>query len=389
MNSVLESLTRGEPIACDPGQIEARLSALWHSAAAGLGSDHALTRACALTLLVYVESETARDEVAELINRVSPQNPSRSVVMVVDRKADASGLAASVSGHCHFPTSSHRQICSEEIVLVARGEALSALPSAVAPLLLAGLPVYLWWRVGRFAPPQELKGILRATDRVVVDSLRFVDSVTDLEALATAVRGSAGHIRFSDLNWLRLTPWRDLAAQCFDSPEIRPYLSRLREVRIEYMAGRGTPPSAEALLLAGWLAARLGWQFNPREIASAPREQIGGPLACRFEAEGESVKVSWAGDTKSGTDGVGLVSLVLSGGEPVATFSFLRDRDENCIDTSTELPGRARIERHARVSIPDEMTLLNEDLKIGGRDRMYEEALRVVAQVAPVLARQP
>ncbi|HEV2493836.1 MAG TPA: glucose-6-phosphate dehydrogenase assembly protein OpcA [Terriglobia bacterium] len=383
----LETLTQGEPAACDPGQIEARLSTLWRSAAAGAGSERALTRACALTLLIYVESEAAAKEVTALINRVGTQNPSRSVVMVVDRRAPVPGLTASVSGSCHFPTAGRRQICSEEISLVARGDAVRALPSAVVPLLKAGLPVYLWWRAGRFVPPPEFNVILRITDRVVVDSERFADPVTDLASLAATIRAAAGHIGFSDLNWLRITPWRDLVAQCFDSAEPRSALPRLREVRIECEADRGIH-SAQALLLAGWLAGRLGWRFAP-DTVSGSRDLSGTLLTCRFESASGSVSVSLAGRAKSERNGTGLVSLILVGGEPGGTFSFLRDRDKNSMRASTELPGRARIERYARVPIPDEVSLLNEDLKVGRRDRLYEEALRVVAQMAPALACLP
>ena len=65
----------------------------------------------------------------------------------------------------------------------------------------------------------------------------------------------------SDLSWTRLTPWRRLIAQFFDSPSLQPYLDRLTAVDIEHDAGS----AAQALLLAGWLAARLGWRPEAKD----------------------------------------------------------------------------------------------------------------------------
>ena len=56
-------------------------------------------------------------------------------------------------------------------------------------------------------------------------------------------------------------------AQCFDSSDRRPYLSRIRELRIEYEmeSERLTAQRAQGLLLTAWLATRLGWQFQRAE----------------------------------------------------------------------------------------------------------------------------
>ena len=38
----------------------------------------------------------------------------------------------------------------------------------------------------------------------------------------------------SDLNWGRITPWRELIAQFFDVTEYRPYLVNVNEIEIEH-----------------------------------------------------------------------------------------------------------------------------------------------------------
>src|SRR5205823_5362245 len=69
------------------------------------------------------------------------------------------------------------------------------------------------------------------------------------------------NVACSDMNWERLTRWREMVAQFFDGAQLRPYLDRINQVRIEFaLSKRGGPVNrAQALMLGGWLASRLGW----------------------------------------------------------------------------------------------------------------------------------
>ena len=103
MTNTLEPILHGEPRAADLAAIESELSALWRSAAEDPALQNAVTRACALTLLVYVESEEAAQEVNQLIADVTRQNPCRAIVMVAEPDAASEGLEAWISAHCHLP----------------------------------------------------------------------------------------------------------------------------------------------------------------------------------------------------------------------------------------------------------------------------------------------
>ena len=242
--------------------LEAELSALWRSAAEDPATKNAVTRACTLTLLIYVESDEAAEEVNNVVAEVTRQNPCRTIIMMLEPEASPAGLEAWVSAHCHLPVAGEKQVCSEQIHLRARGEAGQGLPSVVLPLTVAGLPIFLWWRAGNFSPPPYFDEILRVTQHVIVDTARFPPSRTHLQDLAAWLQKFAGKIQLTDLNWNRITPWRELIAQCFDSPDRRPYLDRLSEVRIEYEqdSARLVTQRAQGLLLSGWLASR--WDGN-------------------------------------------------------------------------------------------------------------------------------
>jgi glucose-6-phosphate dehydrogenase assembly protein OpcA len=373
---MLQQLDWGEVGQANVAEIEAGLSAMWRSAAGGGETKSAVTRASALTLLVYVESEEAAREVSNLIADVTRQNPCRTILMLVEPEASPKGLLASVSAHCQMPVAGEKQICSEQITLQARGEAGPELASVVLPLTVSGLPIYLWWRAGSFNVPAYFDQVLRVTQHVIVDSARFSSGRGDLRDLAYWLRLNSGRVRLSDLNWARATPWRELVAQCFDSSDRRPYLDQISEVHIEYEmeSARLSTQRAQSLLLVGWLASRLGWEFRSFETRGESQPRI-----YYFRSRGREIKVERVlRRVKSAACGV-CFSLELKAEN--ARFIFSRDLDGKVVQTLAEVPGRAPIGRTVRIEVLDEVEILNEELKLGGRDHVYEEALALVARM--------
>ena len=103
------------PRTANVAALEGELSALWRSAAEDPAIRQAVTRACALTLLAYVESEEAGREVSGLIGEATRQTPFRAVIMISEPQAAPAGLMAWVSAHCHLPTAGEKQVCCEEV----------------------------------------------------------------------------------------------------------------------------------------------------------------------------------------------------------------------------------------------------------------------------------
>jgi glucose-6-phosphate dehydrogenase assembly protein OpcA len=374
----IEPIGLGEPRAADLADLEAELSALWRSAAEDPAAKNVVTRACTLTLLIYVESDEAAYEVNNLVAEVTRQNPCRTIIMMLEPEASHSGLEAWVSAHCHLPVAGEKQVCSEQITIRARGEAGQGLASVVLPLTVSGLPIFLWWRAGDFSPPPYFDQILRLTQHVIVDTARFSPSGTHLQDLAEWLHKFSGRIQLTDLNWSRITPWRELIAQCFDSPDRRPYLDRLSEVRIEYEqdSARLVTQRAQALLLTGWLASHLGWEY----LMSERREEA-QPRTFYFKSAGGMVKVERNLKTVDNACGVCFTIELRSEGPSAARFSFSRGPDGKVVKTSAEVPGSLPIGRSVRLEVLNEVEILNEELKLGVRDRGYEEALRVVARM--------
>ncbi len=376
MTSTMQAFALAEPRPANVAQIESGLSAMWRSAAESSEGKSTVSRASALTLLVYVDCQEAAREVSNLIAEVARQNPCRAVVMCVDPKASTPGLMASVSAHCHRSSDGEKQICSEQITLNARGDTGRELVSVVLPLTISGLPIYLWWRAGNFDLPDYFDQILRLTQHVIVDSARFAAAGADLRSLAAWMDKQAGKVRLSDLNWARATPWREIVAQAFDSAERRPFLRRIREVHIEYEkeSARLTAQRSQSLLLTAWLATRLGWEFVRTETRG---ENV--PRALHFKAsDGDVVVERVLREVEGGGSGVCFSFIIQADG---ACFSFSRGMDGKVVQTRAEVAGNATIERAVRIEPEDEAEILNHELMLSGRDHVYEEVLALVARM--------
>ena len=378
MAGTIEPIGLGEPRPANVADLEAEMSALWRTAAEDPAAENAVTRACALTLLIYVESDEAAYEVTNLVAEVTRQNPCRAIIMMLEPEAASTGLEAWVSAHCHLPVAGEKQVCSEQITIRARGEAGQGLASVVLPLTVSGLPIFLWWRAGNFSLPPYFDEILRVTQHVIVDTARFSPGAPHLQDLAAWLHKFSGRIQLTDLNWSRITPWRELIAQCFDSPDRRPYLDRLSEVRIEYEqdSSRLVTQRAQGLLLTGWLASRLGWEF----VMSERREEA-QPRAFYFKSSSGQVKVERNLKRVDNACGVCFTIELRAEGASPARFSFMRGPDGKVVKTLAEVPGSLPMGRSVRLEVLDEVEILNEELKLGVRDRLYEEALSVVARM--------
>ena len=224
MAEKISTLALSEPRPADVTELETELSRLWRSAAEDPSTHGAVTRAGPLTLLVYVEREEYARQISNLISEVTRQNPCRAIVIAAEPESSPAGIAASISAHCTLPAQGAKQVCCEQVTLTARGEAVANLDNVVLPLVAPGLPVHLWWRAGRFALPTYITQVVDFSNHRLQDSARLEDAEANLPARGKQVQALAEQVVVTDLNWARLTPWRELMAQFFDSPEARPNL---------------------------------------------------------------------------------------------------------------------------------------------------------------------
>jgi glucose-6-phosphate dehydrogenase assembly protein OpcA len=239
-----------------PEQILKGLGKLWTS----LGQEEkqlgkpTVLRACAMTLIVATDEADGGYSASQTIAELMREHPSRGIVLTVSEAAEHE-LEARVLAQCWKPFGKAQQICCEQIEITARPESWPNVGPTLVGLTAADLPVIFWCRhkgaLNRSATADQkagLQAVIGLANKVVIDTreLPAKDALQTLTSLRTQGRTVA------DLEWTRLTRWRQPIAQIFDNPARETRFSQFTNVEIAY-AGDELP--AIALYAGGWLSA--------------------------------------------------------------------------------------------------------------------------------------
>jgi glucose-6-phosphate dehydrogenase assembly protein OpcA len=343
---------------------------------------HSIARAAVLNLVVYADREMHARRAAASSSRLSTRHPSRVIVVLGDRQRE--GVDVVVQLHCHVPRPDETaQISYEQILARVKGDADERVASVVIPLLVPDLPVFLWWTG---TPPHDTRrfdDLIALADRLIVDSGDFARPDQTLAVMAELARTHTGRkFGITDLNWTRLTPWRELVAAFFDVDTWRPCLDNLVGVRVGFgvdMDGRDIHPS-QALLLIGWLASRLGWKpvdaLAPSEAGGLlfrMANAAGGPIVVRVRPRFE--RGIEPGDTSG-------VRLQAKHGGDLYEFVLKREPDERHVTATVVVSGETRSRRVVPLPAPGIEELLREELSIVGSDHVFEDALHALVALA-------
>ena len=216
--------------------VERELGALREAAAADDVPD---LRTSVMTHIAWVPEEWV-PAATETLAGLAERHPSRAILLIPDPDAGEDRLDAEVSLRCFPVAGATRLVCAEVIQLRLRGRRAFAPASIVTPLLISDLPVFLRWRGRPGFGATEFGQLADVADRLVVDSSEW----PDLPHAYAELAGVFDRAAVSDIAWSRTLPWRTSLAGLW------PAIAHVREIRV---AG----PRADALLLAGWLRARL------------------------------------------------------------------------------------------------------------------------------------
>jgi glucose-6-phosphate dehydrogenase assembly protein OpcA len=211
-------------------------------------------------------------------------------------------------------------------------------------------------------------------DRAIVDSATFESPEAGLARMAALLDSG---LAISDLAWSRLTPWRELTAQFFDAPALVAHLSKITRVVVNYEPPAGERADrSQALLLIGWLAARLGWR-----AAGPPSKQAGSTTLHLSDTSGSPIAVELrpAAPSEDVLDRLSALMIECRG----ARFTIARDDAPDCAVARSEVAGMQAIQRKVRLERLDEAGLIGEELRLLGKDETYERALKIAAALVP------
>jgi glucose-6-phosphate dehydrogenase assembly protein OpcA len=326
--------------------MEMRLADIWREE--GESEEKAVTRAALWNVVAHTWDPSQQALATEVLGRASASVPQRTIVV----RADPNGpdeLSSWISANCHM-MGGGRQVCSEEVAIVAAGDRVRHVPPLVASLLLPDMPVAVWW-LGDLPNERHkyVESLLDPADRLIVDSSQF-NSAADF--LLVSNIGEKTITAPADLNWARIDEWRAATAALFDPPPMRERLRAIRNVRVISGGGSSLGELSEAVLYVSWLDAQTGQEL-PFDLASEGTEA--GIHAIEIHFTDDSIAVV-RGDRDRG------VVIATSDGMETAL---------DCI---------ARARRH------DLENLIVRLLERPQADRVYIKSLRVARDVAARIA---
>lgn len=200
----------------------------------------AATRTSVVNLVVAAADREGAARAQSAMRRLGHRHPGRTLALVC-RPDSPEGIDATVE--LHGTTAEGHAIWWEEVRLEVSGPGCSHLASLVMPLLLARLPVAVWFPSALPAPGDPL---LSLADALIVDARWAIESGSSMASLVELSRLHA----VVDLSWKRLTPWRRLLAGLFEPEDARAYLAKVTSAEVAANPGPGR-------LLAGWLVDRM------------------------------------------------------------------------------------------------------------------------------------
>jgi glucose-6-phosphate dehydrogenase assembly protein OpcA len=355
----------------DVAGLERQLAATWRESGEGL------TRVCVANLIVFVSNLDERGGLEGLLEEVAAQTPSRVIVLFADRNAQ-SRLDAYVSTRCRVALKGRRQVCGEQVTIEADGEACETVASAIEPLIVPDIPAFLWWKDIPHYEDKLFARLVEMTDRVVIDSAAFDHPHADLRRVAELIESRGDVMRLSDLNWGRLTTWRNLIAGFWDVPEYRAHLDALDTIAIDYESSPLATEeiAAQSLLIAGWLASCLGWET--REALAREGEIYRATLASGTRA----IKLELRATREH--SGGAIRRVTLRGAEDVAEFYASADEQGARLETSAKIGDAREVGRVLAYEARTEGQRLSRELGILARDEIYERAVRAAATLIPI-----
>jgi glucose-6-phosphate dehydrogenase assembly protein OpcA len=384
----------------EPNEIETELDNDWRAANARslAAGGQAAARTSVLTLVIYANTDDQAQRGLSAVRALTGQHPSRCAI-IAPLAADAGGKALEAFIQTHSEGMGGSMSYGEEIVLRATTSASEHLAGAILPLILSGLPAFLWWQGEPPWRAQLFEATIDGFDRLLVDTSEMARPEQALVALDDVVRRKKASIAISDFSFARLNPWRELVAQFFDSPEILPYVHGIDRLAIEYAAGEINQPSnaAQAYYFAGWLASRLGWSIfgaSPSQPVDGAREhsmrdsagrkisleinpRYGVPVTPWFELSQREP------DAKTVGPGA-LMSVYLRAQHDGATASFSVAREATDLrnaSTSSRAPQVITPSKTIHMPSLGESATLADELQDAGHETLFEESLALAAQL--------
>ena len=340
-------------------------------------------RTSTVNVIVAVDTEADAKRAEENLSQLTDYSPSRVLILVRNgRPATAKTYSVSVKVEEREHTRGVAPVRMETITILAPPGNDQSLASLSSPVLIPDLPDVLYVPYGPIANNLLVASLFELVDILIVDSVWTFDTGAAF-AILNDQRTRQDVADINDIAWSRLNVWRQLVAQFFDQPAALEALDSIEDVQITYAPSidGGRCGRSSALLLAGWLASRLGWRAAGEMVSF----RNGWRSTLRAGEQGKSREIVLMLMEGGQVDTCGTVERIqiVSGGKSQGTFEVERTSDDE-ITTTSELQGSTPVTRLVHSGCPDDRSLISQELRRLHEDPTYTAALDFATTLWPV-----
>lgn len=393
-------------------RVEDTITYLWRMSADNVRTSQNLhVRTSVLNFVICAPDIATAQQASAILRDLSSTHIARVVLLILDPSEDAPSTVTTWVTLRSFPIISDIMRHSfEQVTVLASGAAIRSAATIIQPLLKPDLPVYLWW-LHDPTDNEAFRRLANSSNRVIIDSNSFSSPEQGVSILYRFLQ-TEPNCAISDLNWGRITAWRQLVAQFFDVPEFKIYLPGIHTIEIEHAVSSPEQSLGEAseislnptraLFLAAWLKESLNWHVaNVTDHNPATGHytwltmRTTGPLPILADSSDKTGKLGRSGQgnifirprTQSAVQpgSICLIRLTSTVDNQRAIFTIDREGDADHVLTQVELSNGTSAtppQRTVSVSATHPINeLLHEELEILGRDHLYEETLRQMSEL--------
>lgn len=166
---------------------------------------------------------------------------------------------------CIFPEDSEIELSDCKIIQV-KADDIENLHLTLFSRLLSDIPIYLLWGQDLLDENSILTKLQHFSHRLIFDS----DTSMDLTALSNYLKQITQEhsIEIIDLNWLRISGWREVLLKVFDTSSKVNQLKKSKNIVVYYNCiedGHSSHSYRGGYFLQLWLSSRFSWKLESEE----------------------------------------------------------------------------------------------------------------------------
>lgn len=224
-----------------------------------------LISACLFNLIIYTHESHRVDYFRKLVLRIIEKLPCRIIFIQATTNLGEGELSVSVS--TETAGEGDLKISCDQITLKVAGKYISRIPFIILPHLTPDLPIYLLWG----QDPNRESEILPNLERFATSIIFDAESCDSLPHFCQAILKKMNTLKINmiDMNWAKISGWREILFKTFESSEKINQLAQSKMIQITYQMlpqEKICHQETQSFFLQAWLAAQLNWKYTSQQI---------------------------------------------------------------------------------------------------------------------------